>query len=183
MLNHVALLVPSVDRAARVLKSRGLEVGPAEVWEGEGTREIYVGPAGCEGRLLLMEPAMPGSYHNALTKRGPGLHHLAIDVLDMEKFIGGLAGSGWYLHPKSLQTIRTGATAWLARPGTAALIEVHAREKIELSSPFVTQAEMPLTAREAGMMRAVGLNQVMPSQDGGRRLMIAGSAHLFEEFF
>lgn len=41
-LSHVALLVPSARNAADKLKQLGFEVGPEEVWEGEGTKEIYI---------------------------------------------------------------------------------------------------------------------------------------------
>ncbi len=80
ILNHVALLVPSVVRAAEALRGYGFSIGEVEEWEGELTREIYVG-YGAKASLLLMEPAgETGSYRRALEKRGPGLHHLAVDV-------------------------------------------------------------------------------------------------------
>ena len=45
-INHFALLVPSVEKAADVARRAGLPVGPTEDFEGEGTRESYVGDDG-----------------------------------------------------------------------------------------------------------------------------------------
>jgi len=41
--SHIALLLPSVTKAASRLKIFDFPIGPAQPWEGEGTLEIYVG--------------------------------------------------------------------------------------------------------------------------------------------
>ena len=55
-LNHMAILVQSVDRAASFLAGFNLPIGPKDYWDGEGTAEIYVGPQTKTAKLLLMEP-------------------------------------------------------------------------------------------------------------------------------
>ena len=172
MLNHVAVLVHSVDRAAKVLASHGLHVGPKEEWDGEGTAEIYAGEKHLAAKLLLMEPIKPGAYARAMEKRGPGLHHVAVDVFDLEGFVTGLSGSGWYLHPKSVLTIRKTQTAWLARPGTGMLIEVQQRQDLAGASPFISRLELPLTEREQGMVAALGDIQLRPSEDNATWLVV-----------
>lgn len=77
--NHVAILVPSVKKAAIYLGQFGFQIGEEEQFDGEGTREIYV-ESGLGNSLLLMEPLGHGPYRRAMVKRGPGLHHIAIDV-------------------------------------------------------------------------------------------------------
>lgn len=84
ILNHVAILVRSVDSAATFLSSYGFHTGPKETWDGEGTAEIYVGCEDQTAKLLLMEPVKQGAYTRAMEKRGPGLHHIAIDVMNLE---------------------------------------------------------------------------------------------------
>ena len=116
--SHVALLVPSVRKTADYLRRFNFHVGKEEDWDGEGTREIYIEKDKANS-LLLMEPIKPGAYQRALEKRGPGLHHLAIDVLNIETYIESLVGSGWLLHPKSVKTIKEFQTAYLARPGAS----------------------------------------------------------------
>lgn len=104
VLNHTAFLVPNVVKSAEYLRQFDFKVGRAEKWDGEGTLEIYVGDLTSEGaNLLLMEPVTEGAYSRAMAKRGPGLHHIAIDVLDLESYIDGLSGSDWFLHSKSLK--------------------------------------------------------------------------------
>lgn len=124
-LSHVAVLVPSAEGAAAVCKASDWELGPVEDFPSEGTREIYVGPsAKKDGLLLLMEAIGAGPYRNALEKRGPGLHHVAVNVASIDDYVASLAGSGWLLHPASLHTLTHRKTVYLARPGLGALIEV-----------------------------------------------------------
>lgn len=130
--SHVALLVPSVRKAADHLRQFGFDIGDEETFP--ETLEIYV--QGSErNALLLMEARDTGSYRKALQKRGPGIHHLAIDVLDLEGFLGSIAGSGWFLHLNSLQTMKEFRTAYLARPGFPALIEVQEKAELMVVTP------------------------------------------------
>lgn len=172
MINHIAVLVRSVERSAGALAKLGCAVGPREEFEGEGTAEIYVGKDDESAKLLLLEAVKPGAYTDAMKKRGPGLHHVAVDVTDLESFVAGLAGSGWYLHPKSLATARKSKTAWLARPGTAMLIEVQQRKDVEGKPPFVTGLEVPLNDKEKKMVAALGAPQMKASGDGKSWLVI-----------
>ena len=158
--SHVAILVPSVDHAADVLRNFGFNIGPAEIWDGEGTKEIYV--EGEKGNsLLLMEPVKPGAYRRALDKRGPGLHHLAIDVLNIEEFLLGISSSGWLLHPMSIRTLKASKTAYLARPGFPALIEVQERESIKDRPFFVTEIALKLSYDLERLPVAIGLYDIV----------------------
>lgn len=40
--SHVAILVPSVRKAADYLQRFNFQIGKEEVWDGESTKEIYV---------------------------------------------------------------------------------------------------------------------------------------------
>ena len=158
--SHVALLVKSVESSANFLRQFGFQTGPAETWEGEGTKEIYVESGRCNS-LLLMQPAKPGAYQRAMAKRGPGLHHLAIDVLNLEEFLISIAGSGWFLHPTSVKTITQSKTAYLARPGFPALIEVQQKEKLATDAPFVSKIELPLDGKMASLISTIGLEDIV----------------------
>lgn len=129
-LGHVALLVPSVRKAADYLRNFDFQIAKEEEWEGEGTREIYV-ERDKPNSLLLMEPIKDGAYRRALSKRGPGIHHVAIDVMNLELYLESIAGSGWLLHPVSIKTIKQSQTAYLARPGFPMLIEVQERKELD----------------------------------------------------
>lgn len=158
--SHLAILVPSADKAAAVARDEGFFVGPAESWEGEGTREIYIGDPTKNGRLLLMEPEKEGSYDRALRKRGPGLHHIAIDVLKIEDFLGSLRGSGWLLQLGSLKTFRQVKTVYLARPGFGGLIEVQERPSFNEDPLFISKIEIPFTKEQAPLVESLGVPEL-----------------------
>ncbi len=134
-LNHVAILTKSAENAAALCKMSGYELGPVEDFPAIGTREIYVGSFEKNGLLLLMQAVGLGPYLDALQKRGPGLHHIAVDVDSIESYLSSLAGSGWLLHPQSLHTLKHSKTVYLARPGFNALIEVQEVSEESLANP------------------------------------------------
>ena len=185
VLNHIALLVPDADKSAEYLRQFDFNIGPAEKWDGEGTLEVYVGDLNSEmANLLLMEPIKEGAYTRAMAKRGPGLHHIAIDVLNLETYIDELAGSGWLLHPKSLKMIKHSQTAYLARPYVPTLIEVQQREVLKDSQLFISQLMIPnLSALNLKMFNRLGLNQIQDSATNDLVLIMNGKEILFRDLF
>ena len=169
--SHVAILVPSVHRAADALASYGFDVGPAEEWDGEGTREIYVGSKEANS-LLLMEPAKPGAYRRAMDKRGPGVHHLAVDVIDLDGFLGSL--SGWSVHSFSQTSIAKTRTAWLFRKGFPALIEVQERAQIVPRPLFVSALELPIDPADKALLLQIGLETIVSNASDGARMTLGG---------
>ena len=136
-INHVALLVPSAVQAASVLSTKGLFANPAEIFESEGTREIYIGKSGQMGRILLLEPISEGPYRNSVLKRGYGLHHIAIDVDELDAYIAETASSGWQLHVKSPQIGQ-----WLYKPGIPFLVELGQLRGHKDLEPLITSLEI-----------------------------------------
>lgn len=164
-LSHVAFLVRSANKSAGSPELAPFHKGPAETWEGEGTLEIYIGPDDSTARLLLMEAVADGAYRRAFQKRGPGLHHIAIDVLNLEDYILNLSGSGWFLHPQSLKTMNKTKTAFLARPGIPLLIEVQEQEKLSNKTQFIETVELPLSIETMGIVKCLGASELVLSQD------------------
>lgn len=160
--NHVAVLVPSVKKAAEYLKQFHFDIGPEEEWDSEGTKEIYV-QCGAPNSLLLVEAIKDGPYKSALNKRGPGIHHYAIDVLDLEMYIESITSSGWHLHPVSLKTIKQSKTAWLTRAGFPGLIEVHEKKKLNEGSFFIEKISLNLNSDHLKLLPAVGLDAIIHS--------------------
>ena len=135
-INHVALVLPDVELTANILKEYGFKIGQIDLFESMGTKEIYI-ESDKSAALLLMQPTKEGSYQRALKKRGPSLHHIAIDVLNLDQFINEISESGWLLHPNSLESIRDIRVAWLARPGFPSLIEVAEVKEFKSDFEFV----------------------------------------------
>lgn len=169
--SHVAILVPSVRKAADVLRRLDFEIGEEESFE--ETKEIYV-QGSARNSLLLMEPKETGSYQRALKKRGPGLHHLAIDVLDLEVFLGSLSGSGWLLHLNSLKTIKSYKTAYLARPGFPALIEVQEKKKLMDGPDFVEGITVRFDSDVDRLIKPIGLSHILKRSTEDSCLTING---------
>lgn len=168
-LDHVALVVRRLEPVVQRLD--GLDAGPIEEFPGEGTREVYLGTG--TARLLLMEPTTAdGPYARALAKRGPGLHHVAVNVPDLDELLGRTRG--WLLVPACLRDLDRTRTAWLARPGVATLLEVHEGAHAE-GPPVVEQVEVP------GPLPVDPSPSLTPSRDGGVWLTIAGRRHSAEE--
>lgn len=180
--SHVAILVPSVRKAADYLQQFDFQIGKEEVWDGEGTKEIYL-EHGKNNSLLLVEPIRHGAYQRALEKRGPGLHHLAIDVQNLESYIESLAGSGWLLHPMSIRTIKQSQTAYLARPGFPGLIEVQERKELTERSLFVEGISLKMESSMAGLLKFIGLESIVKASVEPTTLLLAGrSVHLSDLF-
>jgi len=155
------------------LRPFGFLIGPEEVWEGEGTKEIYVEREKANS-MLLMEPIKPGAYRRALEKRGPGIHHLAIDVLNLEEDIASLARSGWLLHPTSLKTIAQSRTAYLARPGFPALIEVQEREELGDEKFFVERISLQAEISASKLLQAIGLESMVATSTSPTEIVLSG---------
>ena len=129
VLNHVAILVESIESTLGIKNFSSDLIEEIEEFPSVGTRELYLGKSNQMGRLLLMQAAGDGPYKSALKKRGTGLHHIALDVLNIDEYLGSLSGSGWLLHPESINFYKSNKQIYLSRPGVPVLMEIQEREK------------------------------------------------------
>jgi hypothetical protein len=111
-----------------------------------------------------MEAIAEGPYKKALNKRGPGLHHIAIDVESIELFIKSITGSGWLLHPQSLATIKH-QTVYLARPGFPCLIEVQQKNNLNEEEIFVNEIGLNFEAQLNRLVEVLGLAESVKSSE------------------
>jgi methylmalonyl-CoA epimerase len=131
-LAHVALAVPDADAAARIFESAlGAVRGSEEILDGGELRVVFLalGPVTFE----LLEPRAGHSVARFLEKRGPGLHHVSLEVKDLASTLercrqagvqliddrprAGAHGSQVaFLHPKSLGGV---LVELCQRPGAA----------------------------------------------------------------
>lgn len=167
-LDHVAVLVADLEGA---ISRTPLAAEAIDAFPAEGTREAYVGAASRDARLLLvtpLDPASDGPYARALRTRGAGLHHVGIAVDDVAAYVAGLAGSGWYVMPG---TIDFPYGCWLARPGVPLLVEVSGA-RVASGEPIVTAVEVP--EPRPGLIAALGVPGLVASADGGTWVTVAG---------
>jgi methylmalonyl-CoA epimerase len=97
LLDHVAIAVASIDEALPVFELLTGGVGsPRERVESQGVDVVFVGTG--VGRIELIEPVSEDSpVARFLAKRGPGLHHLAYRVPDIEAALAQASASGMRL--------------------------------------------------------------------------------------
>jgi methylmalonyl-CoA/ethylmalonyl-CoA epimerase len=102
-LHHVAIAVESIAKSREVyVTALGMRASEVEYVADQKVNVlvVYAGPQ----RIELVEPAAPDSpISNFLAKRGPGLHHLAYKVDDLERALATLKSRGLRLideHPR-----------------------------------------------------------------------------------
>jgi methylmalonyl-CoA/ethylmalonyl-CoA epimerase len=93
-LDHVAIAVKDLDAAVALYRDGlGLTLTHTEVVETEGVRVAIFGEGA--GRIELMEPTRPDSaVARFLEKKGEGLHHICVEVEDIEAAMGALKERG-----------------------------------------------------------------------------------------
>lgn len=121
-VDHIAFLSADLHRQSDALPAF-CRKQPIASFPAEGTREQYVELAADAPQLLLLQPIAAGPYARALTKRGPGLHHLGATTASIQALVPTLSAQGLLLHPISIQTLAQGVV-WLCRPGLPFLIEL-----------------------------------------------------------
>jgi methylmalonyl-CoA/ethylmalonyl-CoA epimerase len=94
-LDHVAVCVADIDEAsARWTAAFGLQPGAREVVESQRTEALLL-PLGDGGTSVeLIAPRGNEGLERFLARRGPGLHHIAIEVEGIEQAIALLRGLG-----------------------------------------------------------------------------------------
>jgi methylmalonyl-CoA/ethylmalonyl-CoA epimerase len=93
-LDHVAILVADLDAAVKLYREvYGLPAPEIEVVPTEKVRVAIFGHGA--GRIELVSPTGPDSpMAKALERRGEGLHHVCLEVPDIEKAMEALRARG-----------------------------------------------------------------------------------------
>ncbi|RLC94358.1 MAG: methylmalonyl-CoA epimerase [Chloroflexi bacterium] len=124
-VNHIGIAVNSIEEAAKpYIEALGLRVKEIEMVEDQKVK-VAVIPVG-DTRIELLESTDPeGPIAKHIRARGEGLHHLALQVNDIESALQTLEQAGVALIDKKP---RIGAgnnkIAFLHPKGTKALIEL-----------------------------------------------------------
>jgi len=120
-IDHIAIAVNDVEESAKVYQQAlGVDEIEFETVESEGVKVAIIALE--NGRIELMQPTNDSSpIKKFLDKKGPGLHHMALDTDNIEgevermegcgvQFLGkirpGSAGTKvTFIHPKSLSGV------------------------------------------------------------------------------
>jgi methylmalonyl-CoA epimerase len=102
-IDHLGIAVESIAAARGFYEALGLRVTHEETVAHEGVRVAML-PLG-ESRVELLEPLGPETVVGRfLNKRGPGLHHIALHVDDIESTWKELRARGVTLVSSAIQT-------------------------------------------------------------------------------
>jgi len=174
LLDHVSILVEAVDTAARLFADSGIAIGDKEIFGDTGTEEIYVGSNENQALLLLQAPTGAGPYRRALTKRGPGLHHLALATDDFNHTNDKLAALGWLVHPASLRNFKKGTTVYYVRPGVGIIIELITHKQLEPKPCLISGLLIQTAPGMEAYISGLGLTGVHASSSEAPCLEIHG---------
>jgi len=173
-IDHIAILVESIENSLTKLRAFGFHHGEINTFPGEGTKEVYFGREDQSARLLLIEAISEGPYQKAFSKRGAGLHHIAINVNTFDEYLNSLKGSGWYLHLHSWQSQKH-HTLWLARAGLPLLIELNETPEESLESEaFVKTFQLDLSDNQE-LIQSLGVTELK----NGKEMRFETDGHIF----
>ena len=122
-IDHIGVATDDLDGAVALYEgSLGMPVAHRETVESQGVEAVLLDVG--EGHVELLSPLGPdtpvGKY---LDKRGPGLHHVAYAVADIDKTLGELKQSGIELiDSEPRQGIRDSRVAFLHPRSTGGVL-------------------------------------------------------------
>jgi methylmalonyl-CoA epimerase len=124
-INHIGIAVNNVEDAVKLYTDVfGLKAGEIEIVEEEKVKTVMI-PVG-ESRIELLETTDPeGPIGKYITKRGEGMHHLSLEVSNIEAMLKTLKEKGIPLIDEEPKTGAGGIRMAFIHPkGTKVLIEL-----------------------------------------------------------
>ena len=132
-IDHVAIIVRNIEQALLFYRDT-LGLAPREIKEvpSEQVRIAFLpmgGPGGSE--IELIEPTSPdSSLSRFLEKRGEGLHHICLEVRDIDAALREMQAKGAALLDKEPRTAAEGRAIFLHPKGTHGVL-LELLEKLE----------------------------------------------------
>ena len=124
-INHIGIAVNSIEEAVSLYTDAlGLKVQDIEVVADQNVKTAII-PVG-ESKIELLESTNPeGVIAKYIEKRGEGLHHLALEVSNIEDTLGMLTRQGVPLiDEKPRGGVENTKIAFLHPKGTKVLLEL-----------------------------------------------------------
>ena len=122
-INHIGIAVSSIDQALKLYTGvLGLSLKEIEVVEEQHVRTAII-PVG-ESKIELLESTDPeGPIARHIAKFGEGMHHLALEVPDIEEALDKIAQSGLSLiDEKPRKGVEETRIAFLHPKGTGRVL-------------------------------------------------------------
>jgi len=112
-IHHTGVVVQSIDASLALFRDAlGLRVLKAETIEDQGVRAALLDVGNC--LIELLEPVVPDTgIARYLESRGEGLHHVCLEVDDIEASLAALKAAGVPLIDEGPRAGLTGTIAFL----------------------------------------------------------------------
>lgn len=118
-INHLGIATNGIDEALKFWSDAlGLENVHTEIVEDQKVKVAML-PIG-ETRIELLEPTSEDSpISKFLAKRGPGIHHIAVEVDDIAKTLANLKSKGMHLIDEQARVGAEGCLVAFIHPKSA----------------------------------------------------------------
>jgi len=127
-LDHVAIVVSDMEAAQNFWQTLGLQVAKVEEEPHEKTQVAFL-PLG-DGEIELVNPTTNDSgTAKFLAKRGPGMHHLCLEVEGLDDLLAHLKAQGVQLIHETAVTKPNGVRYAFIHPKSAQGVLVELYEK------------------------------------------------------
>ena len=124
-IDHVAVVVRDLDTALQFYRDM-LGIMPSRVLDfpQEGVRIAFLPLGGANGsEIELLEPIKPeGSVARFLEQRGGGLHHVCLEVPDIDRALADLRAAGAQLLDQTPRQTAEGRGIFLHPKGTGGVL-------------------------------------------------------------
>lgn len=142
-IDHVAVVVRDLDTALQFYRDM-LGIMPSRVLDfpQEGVRIAFLPLGGANGsEIELLEPIKPeGSVARFLEQRGGGLHHVCLEVPDIDRALADLRAAGAQLLDETPRQTAEGRGIFLHPKGTGGvLLELVQRADLPNDEPTEAQ--------------------------------------------
>lgn len=136
-INHVAIVVPDLAEAQRFwVEALGLPVDHITHVPEEGVEVAFLPAGGTE--IELLQPLDDESgVAKFLQKRGPGIHHICLEVADIAQMMARLRDAGIQLLNETPRTNPDGRQYAFIHPKSAGgvLVELYQIPVLQLTAP------------------------------------------------
>jgi len=160
-LDHVGIAISDLEAALTFYREAlGLEIEVSEEVASQRVRAHFL-EAGAAKLELLESTASDSAIARYIAKRGPGLHHIALRVDDIDAALQHLAARGVKLVDERPRPGAEGALVAFIHPSSAHGVLV------ELKQPAPWRAQLAVTRHALGDFELIALNDGVFRLDGG----------------
>jgi methylmalonyl-CoA/ethylmalonyl-CoA epimerase len=125
-IDHIGIAVPRLDEAARAFEVLGFSVEARHDVPTEKVRTAFL-PVG-ESHLELLEPTDPASTIARFLARRTGLHHVCVEVDDIEEALARMKAAGVELIDQTPRVGAGGCRVAFIHPRSAAGVLLELKE-------------------------------------------------------